>query len=63
MWTTVIYGVAALLALQGLFALMTAHRQAAVRKYFEEEISRREAEAAQSPEPETAPVGQKSKAA
>lgn len=62
-WTVLIYGVAAVLALQGLFALMTAHRKQALNRFYEEEIRRKDAEPAQSDEPETAKTGQKVKAA
>lgn len=62
-WTAAIYGVAAVTALQGLLSLMTAHRKVALRRCFEEELQRRELEAAQQPEPQTANPGQKSKAA
>ena len=46
-WTIVIYGAAAVIALQGLFALMTVYRQAAVHRIFEEELQRRQQAAAQ----------------
>lgn len=39
-WTYAIYGVAGVLALQGLFSLMAAHRAAAVRRFFHEELRR-----------------------
>lgn len=35
-WTIAIYGIAGVLALQGLFALMAAHRAAALRRIFNE---------------------------
>ena len=62
-WTMVSYGVAAVLALQGLFTLMMAHRQQMRRRFFDEEVRRRKEEAVQAPEPETLPASQKSKAA
>lgn len=62
-WTAAIYGLATVLALQGLLALMTAHRQASLRQFFEEELRRREDAASQAREPQPAPTGQKSKAA
>jgi hypothetical protein len=66
-WTVLIYGVAVVLALQGLFAQMTAHRNASLRRFFEEELKRRELEAAQQaakpPEPEPTKNNQKSRAA
>lgn len=53
-WTIVIYGVAAVLALQSLFALMTAYRKQALRRILDQEIRRREQEAAAKPtEPQT----------
>ncbi len=36
-WTMMIYAAAAAIAVQGLFALMTAHRQNSLQKYFAEE--------------------------
>lgn len=62
-WTAAIYIGAAVLALQGLFTLMMAHRQHSRSRIFEEEIQRREAEAAKASEPEAAASGQSSKAA
>ncbi len=65
-WTMIIYGSAAVIAVQGLIALMTAHRQASVRRLFEEEVRRREWEASLKSiksEPEPAKAGQKPKAA
>lgn len=60
--SAMIYGVAALAALQGLFALMTAHRKASLRRFLEEE-SRKEIESAKQPEPSPADAGRTSHAA
>jgi hypothetical protein len=38
--TATIYGIAAAVALQALFALMTAHRQATLRRALDEELRR-----------------------
>lgn len=62
LWTMLIYGVAAVLALQALFTLMTAHRKRSLSRFFDEELRRKEAEAAQAPEPPTANAGQNGKA-
>ena len=45
-WTIAIYGAAAVIALQGLLALMTAHRSAALRRFFQEELQRRDEDGA-----------------
>ncbi len=63
LWTMIIYGVAAVLALQGLFTLMTAHRRQSLGRFFEEELRRREELAAQPPEPKAEESRLKSKAA
>jgi hypothetical protein len=66
-WTAAIYGVAAVTALQGLLSLMTVHRKAALRRFFDEEWQRRELEAiqqaAKQPEPQATNPGQKTRAA
>jgi|GEM_PF-4633121 len=62
-WTIVIYGIAAVIALQGLLALMVAHRQASLNRFFQEESRRSELQAAEKSEPTAMPNGQKSKAA
>jgi hypothetical protein len=56
-WSAVIYVIAALVALQALLALMTAHRQNSLRRFLEEQAQRHPTE------PSTADKAQQSKAA
>lgn len=45
-WTAAIYGAAAVIALQGLLSLMTAHRRASLRRFVEEDVQRQQQETA-----------------
>lgn len=56
-WSAVIYGIAAIFAVQALLALMTAHRRHSLQRYLAEESQRPPAE------PPVANSSQKSKAA
>jgi hypothetical protein len=47
-WTITIYGGAAVLAVQGLLALMLAHHRYTLKTLMDREIARREAEAAEA---------------
>lgn len=47
-WTIGIYGGAAVLAVQGLLALMVAYHRSTLQKLMDDEIARREAEAAEA---------------
>lgn len=63
-WTILIYVVAAGLAVQGLLALMTAHRKQSVRQMMNEELVRKEgvvrAPDGVSPPTETIPIERRS---
>jgi hypothetical protein len=56
-WSAVIYGIAALFAVQALLALMTAHHRHSLRRYLDQESRR------QPVEPAAAEKSQKAKAA
>jgi hypothetical protein len=66
MWTIVIYVAAAVLAVQGLLALMTAHRRRMVRQMLEEELARKENAVrtpdAKSPQSDASPGGRRPQA-
>ena len=55
-WPITVYGIAALLGLRTLFALMIQHRRRHLERLIAEENARREAEAQPEPTPDNSEV-------
>jgi hypothetical protein len=58
-----IYGIAAVIAVQALLSLMTAHWKASLRRFLEEESRQREITSSQPTEPAPSGTGRTSPAA